>query len=163
MSGSRQLPASDYARLKAATRDLVKMAGGPNRASTVTRVVPSKLTEYGSPHLSTHMPLDVIADLEADVGEPVVTSVLADLMGFVLVPKAATKQPDQTIAASMGEVAKDVGDVLCKLGAALSDGSVTVEEALKILPSVREAETELSELEEALEAKSSVVPLGRAS
>jgi hypothetical protein len=76
---SRILPQSTYLSLKAATRRLIGMAGGVEHAET--RVGKSNLSDYGNPFkLEFFAPLDVIADLEASVGEPIVSSVLAQII-----------------------------------------------------------------------------------
>ena len=87
---ARQLPAESYALLKAATRHLVRAAGGVEHAPT--RVGKSNLSDYGSINKSeTYIPIDVVADIEADLGDPRVTRALADLAGYDLVPRTGTE------------------------------------------------------------------------
>ena len=165
MNEARQLPARDYLALKAAVRDLVTAAGGANRAAELTRSDAPRLSRYGSPHEAMHAPLDVIADLEAEAGAPIVTAILADMQGFNLVPQTAISKPDASISLSIGEAAKDFGAMISELAVALADGNLTEQEAAHVIPLVRELATEIAELDQALEAKLSgrVVPLGRAS
>jgi hypothetical protein len=75
----RTLPESAYLALKAATRRLIKAAGGVDHVTT--RVKKSTLSDYGNIEKpECFATIDVIADLEADVGEPIVSEVLAQLI-----------------------------------------------------------------------------------
>lgn len=72
-------------KIKAATRKLVKLAGGLDAAADQCRVKKSQLDRYGSPHEPEHfIAADVIADLESDVGQPIVTTALAEAQGYTL-------------------------------------------------------------------------------
>lgn len=77
-----------YLALKAFTRALIEKAGGLEAAATRTRVGKSQLHEYGNPDKRDFIPIDVVADLEADVGEPIVSRALAHTAGFALVREA---------------------------------------------------------------------------
>lgn len=55
--------------LKAATRSMVRVAGGQEAAASVTRVGAKTLSDYGNTaerHESTFMPVDVLVDLLLD-------------------------------------------------------------------------------------------------
>lgn len=87
MTAARRHPALVYAQIKTWTRLLVEAAGGLEAAATVTRVRPSALQTYYSPqHPEAFAPADVLADLQAFTGDPLVTRYLAKLCGFDLVP-----------------------------------------------------------------------------
>lgn len=129
MSGARFLPAKDYALEKAATRQLVRLAGGVAQAATFTRVDPARLSRYGSPHDPQFVPIDVVADLEAEAGDPIVTRALADLSGCLLVAKPKADAA-RGMAATLGRTAKETGEALAALGSALADdGVITAAEA----------------------------------
>lgn len=81
------LPDDRKAKIKAATRKLVTQAGGQESAAQVCRVNAASLSFYGLPHRDQFIPADAIADLERDVGLPLVTRVLAELAGYDLVPR----------------------------------------------------------------------------
>jgi len=81
------LPDERKAKIKAATRKLVTQAGGVESAAQVCRVTGASLSYYGLPHRDQFIPADAIADLENDVGLPLVTRVLAELAGYDLVPR----------------------------------------------------------------------------
>ena len=76
----RQLPGDAYEKLKALTRRLVKIAGGVEHAAKLTRVGKSELSDYGNPNSPKFMPADIIADLESEVGEGILTAGLARLL-----------------------------------------------------------------------------------
>ncbi len=133
---ARQLPERDYLVLKAATRGLTKLAGGQETAAGVTRVGQQALSRYGAAQeQEAFAPIDVIADLEAETGDPVVTRALAHLAGFDLV--ARDRGDGQPLPRRLGCIAKEAGDVVASLANALADGAVTPEERTQI-----EAETQ---------------------
>lgn len=72
--------------IKAMARRLTDMAGGLESSAMICRASKSSLGLYGRPEHEQHMPADVIADLEADVGDPLVTRELARIAGFGLCP-----------------------------------------------------------------------------
>lgn len=86
MSGARQFDRSSYLKLKAATRRLNKQVGGQEAAASLTRVDVGRLCRYGLAHDPSFMPVDVVADLESDAGDLIVTKILAGLNGHLVVP-----------------------------------------------------------------------------
>lgn len=141
-----------YLLLKAAVRDLIAAAGGNVRAARVSRADNARLSRYGSVSESTHAPIDVIADLEQEVGEPIVTRILADLAGYDLVPKAAAAPGGAAFIRHLGDVAQSSGRLLSDLGEAVADGTVTAAERARLHGTVRRAQTELAELDADLDA-----------
>jgi len=153
MNEGRQLPARDYASLKAEFRDLVEAGGGVTRAARITRVNAPRLSNYCSSQDSSFAPVDVIADLEAEVGEPIVTRILADLSGYVLVRKAAVEHPVETIDRAAAPVMQAVGKAMMELGTALRDGVCSPQQAAAILPTVTMACAAIHGLDAALRAR----------
>lgn len=76
---ARQHADSDYARLKAVYRRLVKMCGGYCAAAEITRVGKSKLHDYGNARRPEFAPIDVVADLETAAEQPLVSAELRHL------------------------------------------------------------------------------------
>lgn len=72
----RQLPATHYKRLKAAFRNLYRECGGTIAAAQATRLCKSQIHDCGNADKPDFPALDVVADLEAECGKPVVTEVL---------------------------------------------------------------------------------------
>lgn len=129
INGARTHTRAVYLQIKAATRKLIETVGGLAFAEEATRVRKSKLSEYGQPHQEeVFMAADVIADLEAKAGDPVVTRALARISGHCLValPSVAA---DENFVSRLGHVSKDCGAVIGRLGDALgNDGIVTAQE-----------------------------------
>lgn len=149
----RQLPSRDYEALKAATHRLVEMCGGPASAAQGVSRVASKgtLSRYGSTapeHAETFAPIDVIADLEADCGDPVVGRALAGIAGYVLVPvgTVGAKPPDWI--GHLGQLLVTEVEVKQRLVGALN-GSVTPDQAEQIHAAVLRAMERLGALGQA--------------
>ncbi|MFG1410313.1 hypothetical protein V5G24_04290 [Xanthobacter sp. VTT E-85241] len=136
-----------YAALKGAVRDLVEHAGGVTRAARVSRADAPRLSRYGSIHEEMHAPIDVIADLEQDVGDPIVTRMLAEMAGYVLVPKAMAEGQGTQFAQHLADVARSSSGVVADLAEAQADGIVDTHEAARILPKIAKAHTKLAEAE----------------
>jgi hypothetical protein len=158
---TRNLLGDDHLALKAAYRTLLKLAGGPVHASQeITRADPGRLSRYGNPSEPMFAPLDVIRDLEADLGEPIVTRALADQSGHVLVRKRpATKSVDfdQHLAC----IAKELSDLVSGIAQAKADGTITPSEVEAIRVQIREGYEALANCEADLDRAESVVPMSR--
>jgi len=142
-----------YLRLKAAARTLIKLAGGQESAASATRASHAMLSRYGHPDEAAFMPVDVLADLEADVGNPVVTRQLADLAGFLLVAKPPVGEADPAWIARLAALAKESGEAISKLGQALANGgTISADEIrdLRLRAEVREAMEALAAIDQAL-------------
>ena len=145
MTGARQLPERDYLALKAATRAIVKRCGGQEAAAEVTRVGHQALSRYGALEEAPNFaPIDVIADLEAEIGEPIVTRELASLLGLKLtrVDAGEAMSPAQRLA----RVMKETHEVNAAFADALSDGKIDGADAENIVREARDAIAELERL-----------------
>lgn len=143
---ARQLPQRDYDRLKDATAELVEAAGGPKLAASVTRADPARLSRYGNRHEAMFAAIDMIADLEAEVGQPIVTRVLAELSGYQLVPSKSSAADPEHLARHLGEVANAAAGVLGAVGESVADGNVTGRELDTIEQRAADLEREAAEL-----------------
>lgn len=145
---ARQLPRTDYRALKAAFRMLVDEVGGPVAAARITRVSATQLANYGDGNQdAVFAPIDVVADLEAELGEPIVTAKLADLSQRDVVPRSpAASVEAEHLARHLGDVSKAMAETVSTVGVAVSDGRVTAEEMRQILKTVAAAHTQLAEL-----------------
>ncbi|NVP56064.1 hypothetical protein [Mycoplana rhizolycopersici] len=143
-------PTNEHDRrdLKAATNRALRKVGAANFAPE-TRVREAQLSKYGSlGDDENFMPLDVVADLERVLGDPMITAQLAALSGFRLVPDASGTRP--LTMAQVGAVADTKGKLLSALIAALLDNHVDPHERRELLPLVRNAIAQLQDLEKAL-------------
>lgn len=135
----RQLREQDYTYLKAASRKMIKQAGGVEGAAVVTRVGRSQLSNYQSiNHLAEFMPLDVIADLESDCGVPYVTQALSRLAGgyFMKIPSSSEHA---VFSVHLAEIGGEISDVMKRAGEALHDGAITREETGGLIQEIDEA------------------------
>lgn len=161
MSPARYLPKNDYLGLKATFRRLVVLVGGGNEAAAQTRVGQQALDRYGSisaEHEDRFAPADVIADLEAACGEPIVTRKLAELSGHVLVPLPVVQGSTARLDQVTGKALMEVGQVFTRLGEARADGVICDNEAAALKREIGEAVTMLLKLDRAIDAVSEVEP-----
>lgn len=155
MSPARFLPKRDYFGLKAATRNLVVRNGGGNEAAVQTRVGQQALDRYGSTsceHADRFSPIDVIADLEAACGDPVVTRKLAELSGHVLVPVPVASRCDSVIDIVTAKAVATLGNLLTEIAEAKADGKITGEEAAALKPMVADLVVKFLRLDLQLDA-----------
>jgi hypothetical protein len=158
---TRNLLGDDHLVLKAAYRDLLKAAGGPvYAAQNITRTDPARLSRYGNPNEQMFAPVDVIRDLEAHVGEPIVTRVLADQAGHVMVPKkAATRSVDfdQHLAC----IAKELSDLVGGIAQAKADGTISAAEIEAIKTQIREGYEAIANFEADLGRAGTIASIDR--
>ncbi|SDQ99206.1 hypothetical protein [Pseudovibrio sp. Tun.PSC04-5.I4] len=124
----RPLRGADYSRLFAYSKELVKKNGGVEASSLCTRVSPSQLSRYGQQQSEEAMPVDVIADLEHEAADPILTRVLARMSGYALVelPREAA-EPDWV--GNVGQLSKEFSDVISRVAECLQDdGKITADE-----------------------------------
>lgn len=131
MTHARTLPDASYREIEAAARKLVKLCGGQEAAAFVTRVGHQALQKYGSTeHPDLSMPADVIADLESDIGDPVMTRKLADLAGYDIVRrKAGAPAP---LTRQLTHLAKESSDVIGALAKGFDDGVIDAADRTEI-------------------------------
>lgn len=133
MSHSNLLP-EEHKQLTTLVKKLIKRAGGADYFET--RVARTHLHNYGdSNHLDLNAPIDIIADLEKEAGEPIVTTLLAQRLGYILVPvnmNDTTREPYEILS----DVGSEAGELISKLGKNLKDNNVSRVEALETLPKI---------------------------
>ena len=135
----RHAPAQDYLNIKAAVRDLVALCGGAVRAAGLTRTTLSRLSEAMSPaHMERFPAIDQVYDLELECGQPVVTRLMADALGFDLVPREAVARP-QSIHQHFAGIVVECGDVEARLAEALADGKVDEAERQTLIKEATQA------------------------
>lgn len=90
----------------------------------VTRVDASALSKYAAPQEDGHfMPIDVLLDLERDIGSPVILETLAALQGYRLVPMHEPQGGSVTIS-DIADITREGGDVVQSLAEAMRDGKI---------------------------------------
>lgn len=138
--------------LKAAQKRLVARNGGQEACTLVPGMRLKRhqsFNDFGNPdHPDRHMTVDVVATLERFAGIEV-TRTLAELNNCLLVPLPMGASSG-ALAEGTGRTAKEIGDVMVKIGEALRDGHVDRGEATAILIEIREAMVSLATLAEAV-------------
>jgi len=132
--------------LKAYFRDLVTACGGPKRAAELVGAQPSHISEAMATHTLERWPrLDHVALLEADCGQPIVTSALADRSGYSLTCVTASDANTSPLA-HLHRIVSEVRDVECGILHAMQDGQLTAAERRDIRRQVQEAVAALNAL-----------------
>lgn len=138
----RPLAAEAYARLKAATRKLVRDAGGCEFAET--RVGKTKLAEYGAPNMPDRFaPIDVIADLEKSTGQPLVTRELAAAAGYELVPAGMAAVPLKRLETHLLDLMGRLGALSAEIAEAEKDGHLDAVELERIRVAAQSLKVEI--------------------
>lgn len=135
--------------IKAATRLLLRKAGGGENFRHVTRVGGPSLSRYASTDCEEYIPADVIADLEAETNEPAITAALAAIAGYRLVPAEEAPSGLDPQAAAARHVA-GAADCFADLREALSDGRITPRERAAIAGHLAGLRMSLAAIEKAI-------------
>lgn len=133
-------------RLKSVTEQGVKLSGG-TEFEPHTRVKKSALSKYGSQsEPDNFIPLDVALELDRHNGAPIVTSALAGMLGFRLVPVESDEEADVQLADAQS-IAKETGDVVNLLLTLLTSGrKMNAADRQDVLREVTEAKASLYRL-----------------
>lgn len=141
-------------RVKAATRDLIKRAGTIERAAEITGLSTSQLHRCGSnssEHESSILPLLAVFLLEADVGRPIVTEVMAAATGSD-VTREEGEYTSGPVPVDFTETLGAVAGLCSETARALEDGVVSGTEALRICEAVVKATDKIEALQRAAAA-----------
>lgn len=141
-----------FYRVKAAQKDLIKICGGIARVADLTSVSISHVGRWNSPKDKDLMPINVIIELEADCGMPLVTSAMAEMNGFrVEDPERAAKQT-AGIMTGLSEVMTEAGALFASGAAAAADGRFTPAELTVMQRNVSVMSQKASDLQNTLAA-----------
>jgi len=153
MNPTRPTTEQDRFSLKAAFRQLLKKAGGQEAAELVTRGRHQTLNRYGNPkEEDCHAPIDVIADLEREIGEPVVTKHLADMAGYLIVKKTAVSA-SACLVAHLSTLATESGQTIQAIAEGIADQDWDEDELARIVREARELREAAAAAELAAQAK----------
>ncbi|MFN4229814.1 phage regulatory CII family protein [Parvibaculum sp.] len=134
-----------YLGLKAATRMLIREAGGLELASKVTRVERAALSRYENPNEGRFAPVDVVLDLEAANGSCHVTRFLAREQGHVLIELPRLEGTGEW-GRHLGDIAKECGEAIAVVGQALAQGGTITAEEVRELHITREIDEAVEKL-----------------
>lgn len=150
-SRHRLCPSFTYLRLKAEFRGTVSGVGGLKEAAGITRGTIATLQRQYDPARIDHFPaIDAVLDLELTTGVPRVVRMMAECLGYRLVPASAVPAP---AAASPGVqtlvVMKEVGEYAGAVAEMDADGVRTITELRR---AIKEGEEAKEAIETSLDA-----------
>jgi hypothetical protein len=151
-----------FHRLKAATRDLVKVCGGVVRSGEVAGYSKTEVGRWQSATDTDIIPIPAVLALEADSGRAFVTAVMAELNDRRLGEPGADGREAASLARTHAEISRAVGEASIQLAIAQEDGVITPTEAEKVDRVYADAERWLGDARQTLaNARVRVVGGGR--
>lgn len=156
-----------YTSIKAAFDRDVDRLGGVVATEAKTRVGKALISRYGSisdQNITTHVPADVLYDVSMEIirrgGEPETLRILADLVGFKLVPRGEVEATEPgPIMRHMGDITTAIGKLQIEASDAIADGAVDDVERKAIDAAALEIEKEVAELRHDVGAQGNVTPI----
>ena len=140
--------------LKKHTEALVKDVG-VEKACRLTGKSKATIGRYYSDqdeHDDRFMPIDVVAALEAEARFPHVTAALADLRGITLSYDTGRRPPQSPgVNSDIVELAQRFATLMAEYNAAISDGSLSINEAKRLLRETLSIQEVLLEMKLSLE------------
>lgn len=121
------LPTEWMFRVKAATRDLTRRAGGLVRAGEICGRGKSTVERWGSTDCTDIIPIPAALLLQAETGAPLITAAMAEIGGRQLAPADDAPAPGGFMAAHV-RLAKETADYQHAVTAAAEDGVITANE-----------------------------------
>ncbi len=143
---------SDWAyQIKAATRDLVRDAGGLERAGKVAGRGKSSVERWCSPNYDDIIPIECVLRLERETGTAYVTAAMADYNKRGLADRV-TAPVSNTVLEAMAHASNKAADMISATAAAVADGVITPNEARGIERVSAEAGEAFTDLRNAVSA-----------
>lgn len=139
--------------LKAASKALIRAAGGQEAAAAETGRSQARLSAYGGPNTPDFMPIDIVLALESVThgtpGHPLLSRLLAREAGFVLVKLPTSAGNDQDWHQAMAAVSKETSEIIERVCHALRDQKVTAAEIrdLRLREEIADAQEKLAALD----------------
>ncbi|SMD18228.1 hypothetical protein [Rhizobium sp. RU36D] len=137
-------------RMKAAQRDLIERCGGIARAESITGFSKSHVGRWNNPNDPDLMPVGAVRALEADCGQPLITSVMAEANGRRLTDPDLERQADVSIMTTHAETMLQAAELARTMAVVISDGHVSPSEATTVDRVAASLETALSDLRASL-------------
>lgn len=125
--------------LKARTRRLVKLAGGVESCALISRVSKTQIGNYQNPELlDSFMPIDVVVEIESDVGKPIISEGLAELAGCTLSP-VIRPVINGSLTTCLSRLGKEFGDVFERAAQFVGTSHMTASQRDNLLRDIEEA------------------------
>lgn len=149
MSDDHDIPAEWRFRVKAATRDLIRMAGALERAAEIAGVSSSQLSRCQSAGNDDLISMRAALRLERECGMPLVTAAMAEAQGRRVVDPRDADAAGCLLGAYTGVLTGNA-ELQSAMAHALADGTVTPAEADLIARHITGTENALIQLKQAL-------------
>lgn len=122
--------AEDRLRIKNRTKQLIKLAGGPELFQHSAGVPKDMLSKYGSRSEPNFINAAVIVALDRQLEAPLMVAELAAMLGYRLVPIATGADGGEEVGIrDVAELSRAGGAVTSSLAEALEDGVIDTAEA----------------------------------
>ena len=123
------IPDSWFHRIKAATRDLIRLAGGLERAATIAALSTSALSRCQCAAHGDIISIPAALALEAECGQSPITAAMASLHGCNLAPTVTDAEAAARALAGAAEALRGASDLMAATAEAAADGKLTPAEA----------------------------------
>lgn len=147
---------SPHRYLRQHTEALVKDIG-IEAAAALTGKSKATLGRYyadGDEHADRFMPIDVVARLESAAGFPHVTAALADLRGITLAHDVRrANMPKGSVNSDVIALSQRFALLIAEYQSAIEDGTITINEAKRLLAETTELQRVLLDMKLHLEAE----------
>ena len=118
-----------FYRVKAAQRDLIKAAGGIDRAADITSISRSQIGRCNNAADPELLTIAAIIQLEAETGLPLVTQAMAEINGRRLTDPVHDAARASELLSQYSDAIRHAGELMSAGAAAFADGKVTPAEA----------------------------------
>lgn len=139
----RQISEKQSAALKAVSGRSLGLAGGGAIACHSTRIGEGQLSKCASMNPDNEkafLPIDVAVELDMLAGSPIITSLMAELQGYRLVPAGSVEsEPDVLDLGDALNVANESNDVVRAITEALAGGKVCAADRQSVNREIEEA------------------------
>lgn len=134
--GDRRTSCSDSPAFYEVVRDVIH-AGSVQRLASETGLPASQLYRWGTlpSNPSDHgrkLPADAVVALSRATGRVDIIEHMARSLGCLVVPKPKAQPTGLSVLSSVGAVTREFGQVQAETAAALNDGAVSGEEAVRL-------------------------------
>lgn len=117
-----------FHRIKAATRDLVKVCGGVVRAGEIANLSKSEMSRFQSAVDPDIITVPAVLALEGECKLPLVTTVMADLRGHRLTSSEGETAATIRLMRSHADTVRAAAEMMAAGAAAMADGQLTPSE-----------------------------------
>lgn len=139
-----------FHRIKAAQRDLIKLCGGLDRCVELTSISRSHLGWMQNAADGEIMPIPAVLALEADCGQPLMTSVMAGISGRRLTDPDEEQAVSACVLSTYAEYKRDDAELGVEVALSMADGDFTPSEITRADRKAAKVQEKLSDFRAAL-------------